>query len=73
MAVKGKGKVRPHPKGRPVDAKALEEVRALLGKESRQRDLLIEHLHKINDRYGHLSAAHMAELAQEMSLAQTEH
>ena len=72
MAVKGKGKVRPHPKGRPVDAKALEEVRALLGKESRQRDLLIEHLHKINDRYGHLSAAHMAALAEEMQLAQTE-
>src|SRR5688572_10439544 len=72
MTVKGKGKVRAHPKGRPVDARALEEVRALLGKESRQRDLLIEHLHKINDRYGHLSAAHLAALAQEMSLAQTE-
>jgi formate dehydrogenase len=70
--MKGKGKVRTTPKGRPVDAKALEEVRALLGKESRQRDLLIEHLHKINDRYGHLSAAHMAALAQEMKLAQTE-
>src|SRR5688572_26100481 len=72
MAVKGKQKVRPHPKGRPVDARALEEVLALLGKESRQRDLLIEHLHKINDRYGHLSAAHMAALAQEMKLSQTE-
>jgi formate dehydrogenase beta subunit len=74
MKGKGKfaGKVRPHPKGRPVDAGALEEVRALLGGESRQRDLLIEHLHKINDRYGHLSAAHLAALAQEMALAQTE-
>jgi NADH:ubiquinone oxidoreductase subunit F (NADH-binding)/NADH:ubiquinone oxidoreductase subunit E len=71
-AMKGKGKVRSTPKGRPVDAKALEEVRSLLGKASRQRDLLIEHLHKINDRYGHLSAAHMAALAQEMQLAQTE-
>src|SRR5688500_13420534 len=64
-------KVRPIPKGRAVDPKALAEVRAMLGDESRQRDLLIEHLHKINDRYGHLSAAHMAALAQEMKLAQT--
>jgi NADH:ubiquinone oxidoreductase subunit F (NADH-binding)/NADH:ubiquinone oxidoreductase subunit E len=70
--MKGKGKVRSTPKGRPVDAKALEEVRALLEDASRQRDLLIEHLHRINDRYGHLSAAHMAALAQEMKLSQTE-
>jgi formate dehydrogenase len=70
--MKAKGKVRSTPKGRPVDAKALEEVRSLLGNASRQRDLLIEHLHGINDRHGHLSAAHLAALAQEMNLAQTE-
>jgi formate dehydrogenase len=70
--MKGKGKVRPHPKGRPVDASAVDEVRALLGDEPPRRDLLIEHLHKINDRYGHLSAAHLAALAQEMKLSQTE-
>src|SRR3954469_21294091 len=70
--MKGTGKVRPHPKGRPVDPVAVAEVRALLGDEPRRRDLLIEHLHKINDRYGHLSAAHLAALAQEMNLAQTE-
>jgi len=70
--MKGKGKVRSTPKGRVVVPKALEEVRALLGKESRQRDLLIEHLHKVNDKHGHLSAAHLAALAQEMSLSQTE-
>jgi formate dehydrogenase len=70
--MKGKGKVRPYPKGRPVDAAAVEEVLALLGDEPRRRDLLIEHLHKINDRYGHLSAAHLAALAQEMKLSQTE-
>ena len=50
----------------------MEEVRALLGDEPRRRDLLIEHLHRINDRYGHLSAAHLAALAQEMQLSQTE-
>jgi formate dehydrogenase len=63
---------RQTPKGRRVDAGALEEVRRLLGNESRQRDLLIEHLHKIQDSFGHLSAAHLAALAAEMRLAQTE-
>jgi NADH:ubiquinone oxidoreductase subunit F (NADH-binding)/NADH:ubiquinone oxidoreductase subunit E len=60
------------PKGRQIDLKALDEVRALLGERERRRDLLIEHLHLIQDRYGHLSAAHLAALAQEMKLAQTE-
>jgi formate dehydrogenase len=67
-----KRKVRSTPKGRPVDPKAREEIVALLGSEPRSRDLLIEHLHRINDRYGHLSAAHLAALAQEMKLAQAE-
>ncbi len=63
---------RQAPKGRRVDAEALAQVQALLGDDSRQRDLLIEHLHKIQDRVGHLSAAHLAALAQEMRIAQTE-
>ena len=67
-----KRKARSTPKGRQVNPQALDEVRALLGDESRQRDLLIEHLHKINDRYGHLSAPHLAALAQEMQLAMAE-
>ena len=61
-----------HPKGRQVDDRALTEVQALLGDRPRGRDLLIEHLHLIQDRYGHLSAAHVAALAHEMRLAQTE-
>src|SRR5215813_4740422 len=60
------------PKGRQVDPRALDEVRTLLGDRPRRRDLLIEHLHLIQDRYGHLSAAHLAALAQEMRLALTE-
>ncbi len=60
------------PKGRQVEPKALDEIQALLGTRSRQRDLLIEHLHLIQDKYGHLSAAHLAALAQEMKLALTE-
>jgi formate dehydrogenase len=63
---------REAPKGRRVDEAALADVRRLLGSESRARDLLIEHLHKIQDRFGHLGAAHLAALAQEMRLAQTE-
>jgi formate dehydrogenase len=60
------------PKGRAVDPVALGEVQALLGERPRRRDLLIEHLHLIQDRYGCLAAAHIAALAQEMRLAQTE-
>ena len=67
-----KQRKRQAPKGRRVDAGALEDVQRLLGDESRQRDLLIEHLHKIQDSFGHLSSAHLAALAQEMRLAQTE-
>jgi formate dehydrogenase len=60
------------PKGRQVDPAALDEIRALLGDAPRRRDLLIEHLHLIQDRYGYLSAAHLAALAAEMKLALTE-
>jgi len=67
-----KTKVRPIPKGRAVDPKAREEVLRVLGDAPRRRDLLIEHLHRLNDRYGHLPAAHLAALAQEMGLALTE-
>ncbi len=70
----GTGRRRPPrtPKGRQVDPQALEEVLALLTDRPRRRDLLIEHLHLIQDHYGHLSAAHLAALAHEMKLALTE-
>ncbi|HEX7052636.1 MAG TPA: NADH-ubiquinone oxidoreductase-F iron-sulfur binding region domain-containing protein [Burkholderiales bacterium] len=67
-----KTKTRPIPKGRAVDAKALEEVQRLLGDAPRRRDLLIEHLHRLNDHFGYLPAAHLAALAHEMRLALTE-
>jgi NADH:ubiquinone oxidoreductase subunit F (NADH-binding)/NADH:ubiquinone oxidoreductase subunit E len=67
-----KQRKRQAPKGRRVEAGALDDVQRLLGQESRQPELLIEHLHKIQDSFGHLSAAHLAALAQEMRLAQTE-
>ncbi|MDU8942895.1 NAD(P)H-dependent oxidoreductase subunit E [Ovoidimarina sediminis] len=68
----GKGRGRATPKGRQLDDAALEEVRALLGDRPRRRDLLIEHLHLIQDAHGHLSAAHMRALAEEMRMAQAE-
>ena len=69
---KGQRKQRSKPKGRAVDPAARDEVRALLGDAPRRADLLIEHLHKLQDHFGHLSAAHLAALAQEMRLSQAE-
>ena len=68
----GRRKAVPYLKGRQVDGKAAAEIAALLGKGERRRDLLIEYLHLIQDKYHHLSAAHLAALAQEMRLSQTE-
>jgi formate dehydrogenase len=67
-----KRKKRREGKGRPVDPAALEQVRELLGQEPRRRDLLIEHLHKIQDRYRCISAEHIVALADEMRLAPAE-
>ena len=65
-------RVRATPKGRRVDPGARDDVRALLADDPPRRDLLIEYLHRIQDSYGHLSAAHLAALADEMKLALTE-
>ena len=64
--------LRTRPKGRQVDPQALDEIRGLLADAPRRRDLLIEHLHTIQDRYGSLSAAHLVALAHEMKLAPVE-
>ena len=68
----GRGKGRKTPKGRQLDDSALAEVLELLGDRPRRHDLLIEHLHLIQDNYGHLSAAHLRALSEEMKLAQAE-
>ena len=66
-------------KGRTVESGALAEVQSLLdaaqrktGVDPRRRDLLIENLHLIQDRFGHIPAAHLVALAREMKLAMTE-
>lgn len=74
IAVQGASRERKRqlPKGRQVDAAALQQVQALLGDLPRKRDLLIEFLHLVQDAYGCLSAAHLAALASELRLAQVE-
>src|SRR3989440_7953179 len=57
------------PKGRQVDPTAAHEIELLLADRPRRRDLLIEHLHLIQDTYHQISAAHLAALADEMNLA----
>jgi formate dehydrogenase beta subunit len=62
-------------KGRAVDDAALNEVRALLGprpQEGFPRDLLIEYLHRINDRWHGLHERHLAALARELALSMAE-
>src|ERR1700693_3282355 len=61
-----------HQKGRQVDPAALAEVQALLGERERRADLLIEHLHLLQDHFGCLYARHLVALAEEMHLALTE-
>ena len=68
----GKGKGRHTTKGRQLDDTAHAQVLALLGDKPRRRDLLIEHLHLIQDAQGCLSAAHLRALAEEMRLSQAE-
>ena len=68
----GRGKGRSTPKGRQLDETAQSQVLELLGDRPRSADLLIEHLHLIQDKYGHLSSAHLYALAHEMRLSQAE-
>ena len=72
-SLRGRGrKARAFPKGRVLDPDAVREVRDLLGERPRRRDLLIEHLHLIQDAHGHISARHLHALAHEMRIPQAE-
>jgi formate dehydrogenase len=65
----GRKRAKSTPKGRQVDPTAAHEIELLLGERPRRRDLLIEHLHLIQDKYHQISAAHLAALADEMKLS----
>jgi formate dehydrogenase beta subunit len=68
----GRRRGRDLPRGRQVEPEALADLRALLGDRPRDRDLLIEFLHLLQDEYHCLHARHLAALAQEMKLALVE-
>lgn len=70
----GKGRQRglAQLKGRQVDPAAHAQVRALLADRPRRRDLLVEHLHLLQDEFACLSGRHLAALAQEMRLSMAE-
>ena len=68
----GRRSGRGGPKGRQVDAQALAEVRETIGELPRERSLLIEHLHALQDRFRHLAPAHLVALAAELGLAPVE-
>jgi formate dehydrogenase len=67
-----KRSARAFPKGRRTDPSALEAVSRLLGPAPLRRDLLIEYLHLIQDRFGHLSAAHLKALADMLRIGEAE-
>jgi formate dehydrogenase len=68
----GRRRAKTTPKGRDVQPQAKHEIETLLGDRPRARDLLIEHLHLIQDTYKQISAAHLAALADEMRLSYAE-
>jgi formate dehydrogenase beta subunit len=67
----GRG-IKARTKGRHVNPEALADVQRLLGDMPRERSLLIECLHRIQDGRGYLPASYLVALAQEMKLAMTE-
>src|ERR1700741_2230007 len=59
---RGRERARSTPKGRAIDPEASDAIKAVLGDAPRDRHLLIEHLHRIQDSFGQISAAHLAAL-----------
>ena len=65
----GRKKAQAKPKGRQVLPQAKHEIETLLGDRPRDRQYAIEYLHLIQDKWGQISAAHLAALADELHLA----
>ncbi|MFQ6553223.1 NAD(P)H-dependent oxidoreductase subunit E [Aestuariibius insulae] len=68
----GRGKGRHRPKGRALNHQAHLDICDLLQDSPRRADLLIEHLHLIQDRFGYLSSPHLKALAEEMRMSEAE-
>ncbi|MBV8851873.1 MAG: NAD(P)H-dependent oxidoreductase subunit E [Sinobacteraceae bacterium] len=69
---RGRSRARPVPRGRQVDPHALATIQVLLGDRPRERHLLIEYLHLIQDEFGQISALHLNALAEELQLSLAE-
>jgi len=67
-----KRKAKYQPKGRQIDPGAMAEVREILGNKPTAKDLLIEHLHLLQDTFGQLQRPHLVALAAEMKLSLAE-
>src|SRR6187402_2614013 len=65
-------RARSTPKGRAIDPVARAEVASVLQGAPLEAQYLIENLHRVQDRFGHLSAAHLNALAEAMKLSQAE-
>ena len=52
-----------YPKGRGIEDSALEDIKELISKLPLKRDLLIEYLHLIQDKYGQIRKKHLAALS----------
>ncbi|MAJ20748.1 MAG: NAD(P)H-dependent oxidoreductase subunit E [Paracoccaceae bacterium] len=68
----GSGKGRKTPKGRQYDDNALKEVEEVLSNLELRSDLLIEHLHRVQDEFGHLSMRHLRALAELLKMSMAE-
>ena len=68
----GSGKGRKTPKGRQYDDNALQDVEELLSNLELRSDLLIEHLHRVQDKFGHLSMRHLLALAELLKMSMAE-
>lgn len=70
VSIATKNRPRATPKGRHPSDADLKDVRDALAGQPLSRETVIEHLHTLNDRFGHLRAGHIAALGQIMGLAQ---
>lgn len=71
-----KSSTRRQPRGMPKGRQCLDDdvlaIKTVLSNISLSREMLIEHLHTLNDHFGYLSTGHIAALAQVMGLAQVD-
>jgi formate dehydrogenase beta subunit len=68
----GRRRAAPFPRGRVLKDGEVAAVKAILGERPRERALLIEYLHLIQDREGCLPEGHLHALAEELKIPMAE-